>query len=235
MTSAEVIDFLQSKGSEQTRKIYARHGAREPFFGVKIADLKGVLKRCGKNQALAEELWRSGNSDAMYLAALMADEGSITAATLRAWVQDAYWYMLSESGVAGVAAESPHGWKLGLEWIADGREMVASAGWVALSSWVSLRPDGELDGAAIKEHVRTIGDTIHGQQNRVRYTMNNYVICVGVYVEALSEWARRVAARMGTVRVNMGETACRVPVALDYIDMCIAKGRLGKKRARARC
>jgi len=36
----EVMDYLESKGSEQTRKIYFKHGAQEPFFGVKVGDMK---------------------------------------------------------------------------------------------------------------------------------------------------------------------------------------------------
>ena len=235
MTKNEIMQYLESKGSAQSRKIYSRHGARPPFYGVKIADLKTVLKQTGKDQKLAEELWQSGNSDAMYLAALMADERIITIETLRMWVRGAYWYMLSESSVAGVAAESPHGWKLGLEWIREDDEMIASAGWATLSGWIALHPDNELDTDTITSFLQDIKHSIHTQKNRVRYSMNNFVINVGVYVEMLSTQAQQVARAIGKVNVHMGKTSCKVPLASDYIDMCIAKGRLGKKRTYVRC
>ena len=158
------MEWLQAHGSEQTRKVLRRHGARDPFYGVKIADLKKVLKGHRNNTQLAAELWGSGNSDAMYLAALMADNKRVSADLLRAWMNDAYWYMLSESAVAALAAESAHGWTLGLEWIESPKEMTAAGGWAALSSWISLRSDDELDIAAIRNHLRRIESDIHAAQ-----------------------------------------------------------------------
>ena len=45
MTLKEVMDALESYGNEQTKKIFMNHGAKEPFFGVKVADLKVLQKR----------------------------------------------------------------------------------------------------------------------------------------------------------------------------------------------
>jgi len=45
MELKEVMDYLESKGSEQTRKIYSKHGAPDNFFGVKVADLKPIIKK----------------------------------------------------------------------------------------------------------------------------------------------------------------------------------------------
>ena len=235
MTKKEVMEYLESKGSAQTRKIYYRHGARDPFFGVKVADLKPILKQTGKDQKLAEQLWESGNSDAMYLAALMADEKSIPKETLRNWVKEAYWYMLSEFSVAAIAAESPYGWELGIEWIKESDEMIVSAGWATLSCCISLLPDDSLDSATIEKLLATIEQHIHQQKNRVRYAMNNFVINVGVYMPTLSPRAQQVAAAIGKIEVNMGNTSCKVPLAHEYINKCIEKGRLGKKRKYARC
>ena len=47
--------------------------------------------------------------------------------------------------------------------------------------------------------------------------------------------AQKVASHIGKVEVNMGETACKVPMATIYIQKVIDKGRLGKKRKMARC
>jgi hypothetical protein len=45
MTANEVMSELKAFGDEQTKKTYIRHGAREPLFGVKVADLKRSLKK----------------------------------------------------------------------------------------------------------------------------------------------------------------------------------------------
>ena len=65
--------------------------------------------------------------------------------------------------------------------------------------------------------------------------MNGFVISIGTYVEALTEKSKEVAKKIGKVTVNVGGTACKVPLASDYIDKVIAKGRVGIKRKTARC
>ncbi|MGB7325439.1 MAG: DNA alkylation repair protein, partial [Rubripirellula sp.] len=70
---ASVMAELKKKGSEQTRKIYTNHGAPASMFGVKVADMKVIAKKIKGNQTLALELFETGNSDAMYLAGIVAD------------------------------------------------------------------------------------------------------------------------------------------------------------------
>lgn len=72
MTKEEVLKELEVYGNAQTKKTYATHGAKEPYFGVKVQDLKKILKKTKKNHELSLELYATGNSDAMYLAGLMA-------------------------------------------------------------------------------------------------------------------------------------------------------------------
>jgi hypothetical protein len=65
--------------------------------------------------------------------------------------------------------------------------------------------------------------------------MNNFVICVGSYVVDLHQDALAIARQIGTVEVDMGGTACQVPLAEEAIQKVVSKGRLGKKRKQARC
>ena len=57
--------------------------------------------------------------------------------------------------------------------------------------------------------------------------MNGFVISVGTYIEGLTKKSKEVASRIGKVNVNMGGTACKVPLATDYINKAIEDG-LGK-------
>ena len=78
----------------------------EPFYGVKVGDLKILVKKIKTDHNLALELYQTGNSDAMYLAGLIADENLVTRKVLQDWAKKAYWYMLSEYTVPWLAAES---------------------------------------------------------------------------------------------------------------------------------
>lgn len=235
MTKEEVMLELSKFGNEQTKTVFTRHGAREPFYGVKVGDLKTLVKKIKTDHNLALELFKTGNSDAMYLAGLIADENLVTRDELQDWAEKAYWYMLSEYTVPWLAAESQFGWELGLDWIESAEEGIASAGWSTLSNHVSIRSDEELDLDKLSELLDRVSGNIHQSQNRVRYTMNGFVIAVGSYIVALTKKANEVATTIGKVSVDVGGTACKVPLATAYIKKIEDKGYIGKKRKAARC
>jgi len=230
MKLPEVMAFLGEHGDERTKTTLVKHGAREPFFGVKVADLKKLVKKIKKDHLLSLELYKTGNSDAMYLAGLIADEKQITAEILEEWVDDAYWYYISEFAVPWVAADTVFGHELALRWIQRPEEGVASAGWCTYSRLMAVTEDKDLDLDEIRGLLSRIGETIHDQQNRVRHTMNAFVIAAGSYVAPVLDDAQAVAREIGKVHVDMGGTACKVPLATAYIAKVVDSGRVGRKR-----
>jgi hypothetical protein len=143
--------------------------------------------------------------------------------------------MLSEYTVAWVAAESPHGRELALDWIESKKERVAASGWATLSSLVAIKADTELDLAELTKLLHRVQNTIHQQPNRVRYVMNSFVIAVGSHVKSLTEAALETAEQMGDVTVDMGDTCCKVPSVSDAIQKIQKRGAIGKKRKSAKC
>lgn len=235
MTAKEIVVQLKCLGSENYKKVLRNHGIPEPFFGVKIEELKKFQKRIKKDYQLALDLYQTGIHDAMYLAGLIADDARMTKHDLGLWLDKATSGMLSEYTVPWVAAESPHGHELALEWIESPKERVAAAGWATLSSLVSIREDADLDLALLKRLLLRVQKTIHEQPNRVRYVMNGFVIAVGSYVKVLTAAALETASKIGRVEVEMGDTACKVPDAAEYIAKVQKRGALGQKRKTAKC
>jgi 3-methyladenine DNA glycosylase AlkD len=235
MTQKEVLEPLEAFGEERTKNTFLKHGAKEPLFGVKVGDLKKILKKTKKDHALSLELYATGNSDAMYLAGLMADEKQITAAHLEDWLGKAYWYYLSEFTVPWLAAETDYGFELAKKWIESKKEGIASAGWATFSNFASIRPDEVLNLETYSQLLDRVGKEIENAQNRVRYTMNGFIIAVGSYIPVLIKKAQEIAAKIGKVSVEMGGTSCKVPLASAYIQKVIDKSRIGKKCKQARC
>lgn len=232
----EVISKLKELGSEQTKNTLMKHGAIEPLYGVKIGDLKKFLvNKVKKDQKLVYQLFESGNSDAMYLAGLCVDPKQITKEQLQQWVKQANWYLMSEYTVAQVAAESRYALELAREWIASEEEMIAVAGWSTFANYLSITSDQQIDRDEIQELLKTVEETIHNERNRVRYVMNGFVIVIGAYYLPLHDEAIRIAAAIGKVKVNMGETACKVPLAKEYIKKIEKRGTVGKKRKTCIC
>ena len=230
MEVSEILSELEKLGDLQTKNKLLRHGAKEPFFGVKVADLKKILKKAKKNHELSLELYQTGNSDAMYLAGLMADETKITELQLEDWVEKAYWYYLSEFTVPWVAAETDFGFNLGLKWIQSEQEEIAAAGWATLAYYACLKVDEKLDIKTYNKLLDVVERDIVKAQNRVKYTMNGFVISTGSYIKELTPKALQVSEKIGKVDVDLAGTACKVPLAKEYILKAIETGRAGKKR-----
>lgn len=234
-TLKQVMAELKKQGTAQTRKTFARHGVHDDLFGVKIGDLKKIAKQIKGNQALAYELYGTGNYDAMYLAGIVVDGQQMTKRQIESWAKAANCGMLSEYVVAWVATENKHARSFALKWINSRSESIASSGWSTYSGIVATTPDDELDRNEIAGLLDRVASEIEVAPNRVRYTMNNFVISVGAYVQPLLGKAKRTAKIIGQVEVDMGDTACKVPLAISSIEKIESLGRIGKKRTTIKC
>jgi 3-methyladenine DNA glycosylase AlkD len=236
-TVASIMAELKKKGKESTRRIYTRHGmVTDNMYGVSVADLKVIAKTIKGQQALACELYATGNMDAMYLAGMVADGAKMSVKELNAWAEGAAnLQMIAEYTVPWVTVEHPQGRELALQWMKSKKERVACSGWCTYTGLVGIKPDDALDLTEIEGLLGVVVKEIKGAQNRVRYTMNGFVIAVGSCVKPLFKQAKATARQIGIVSVDVGETACNVPVATAYIEKIEAAGSVGKKRKTIRC
>lgn len=235
MTLEEIMGKLAELGSEQTKKTFINHGAQGSFFGVKVGDLKKLVRYVKKDQDLALALYNTGNHDAMYLAGLSVNPRLMEKETLQEWVKHANWYMLAEYTVAGVTAESQYALELAREWMKSDVEMIAVCGWNTYANYLSITPDDKLDIEEIRDLLYQVETTIHEEKNRVRYVMNGFVISTGAYVTVLYAEAVKAAEKIGKVHVNVGQTACKVPIATNYIKKIELRNKIGVKRKTCIC
>ena len=235
MTANEIIARLEKMGSASIKKVYMNHGAVEPFFGVKVGDMKTIVKEVKQNHKLAMELYASGNSDAMYLAGLISSPKEMSKKDLQSWVKNAKWYMHSEYTVAWTAAESDYARELAMEWIASSNELIATAGWATYASYIQVTPNDKLDLKEISALVSQIEKGIAKAPNRVKYVMNGFLIMAGTQLQEVHAQVLAAAKKMGKVEVDMGGTACAVPDATAYIAKTVDKGEFGKKKKTAKC
>lgn len=216
MTFAEVMAQLEALGTEQNRKIYRRHGAGENQFGVSFANLRKLAKQIKKDNALAAELWASGNQDARSLATLIADPKTLSAGDLKRWVADIDYYVIADVFAGNIAGLSPHARELAEKWTRADHEYAEQTGWNVVS--VLAMRDKALPDAWFEGYMDRIEREIEGAKNRVRHAMNGALIAIGLRNQALSSQAREVAGRIGRVVVDHGETGCVTPEASPYIE-----------------
>lgn len=230
-----IMEQLEILGTPQIKNILINHGVCEPLFGVKIGDMKKLVKYVKKNDDLAKELYNTGNYDAMYLAGLSINPSSLTKDEIIEWLQKANCDAIAEYIVAGVAAESNFALELAREWIKSENERISSCGWSTYSNYISITDDSKIDMDEVNQLLDSIQSNIHEERNSVKYNMNGFVISVGAYILDLNARALLVAKAIGKVEVFMGNTSCKVPLATSYIEKIVDKNRVGNKRKRCIC
>ena len=236
MTAESIVKELKALGNEGTKKMLMKnHGLREPCFGVKITDMKPIVKRIKVDYQLALDLYATDNYDAMYLAGLIADDAKMTKRDLQSWVSKAYGGGLPGATVPWVAAGGRYGWEMALKWIESPKPNIAAAGWATLSSLVALEDDADLDLPALKKLLGRAGKEIHAAPDAARYQMNGFIIAVGSYVASLTNLAIKTGEKIGTVTADLGKNACKIPSAPDYIRKVEKCGSIGTKRKAVKC
>lgn len=231
MNLKQALADLEAAGTAQNRKVFARHGVNDPQFGVSFANLDKLRKKVGSDTALAAGLWETGNHDARVLAAKVADPKVVEEARLEAWAADLDNYVVTDA-LSALAGRTPYAAVLMRRWITSDREWVGAAGWnlVAHLAMKDAAKSGVPD-AELADLLGEIESRIHDALNRVRDSMNNALIAIGSYRPALTDRALKVAAAIGEVEVDHGETGCKTPDAGPYIEK--TRSHLEKKAAKA--
>jgi len=235
MNLEEVMQELEALGKERTKKMYMANGAHEPLFGTATGQMKPIYRKTKINQPLAEQLYATGNYDAMYFAGIIADPNAMTEADYDRWMDGAYFYMLSDYVVAVTLAEADIAQQVADKWIASGDELRMSAGWSCYCWLLGNRQDSEFDEAKMARMLDTVKRTIHDAPERAKYAMNNFMYTVAVSYVPLHELAVETAQAVGPVEVDKDKKKSKLINASANIQKAIDKGQIGFKRKHVRC
>jgi 3-methyladenine DNA glycosylase AlkD len=230
-----VMQELEALGKERTKKIYISNGAREPLFGVATGDMKPIAKKIKINQPLAEQLYSTGNYDAMYFAGIIADPNAMTEADFERWMDAAYFYMLSDFVVAVTLAETEIAQEVADKWIVSGEELRMSAGWSCYCWLLGNRPDREFSESKIANMLEIVKNTMHDSPERTKYAMNTFIYTVGVSYKPLHAKAVETAMAVGPVEVKRDKKKSSFLHAAENIQKGVDRGQLGFKRKHVRC
>jgi len=226
MNLQEVMDKLESLGTEQTRKTYRRHGAGEKLFGVLFADLKALAKKIKCDHELACQLWETENVDARSLATMIIDPKKLDERTTYKWISKVDYHALAGL-LSGCIAQSDFTSTVISDWLDSENEYVRQCGYDTLSNL--LKENKNLSTHQCRTLLDKIEKEIHAAPNRVRYSINNALISIGIYKPELLDAALSAADRIGKVDIDHGDTSCKTPDARAYIEKALS--RKGKVKA----
>jgi hypothetical protein len=235
MNLETVMLELEALGKERIKKIYGSNGAREPFFGVATGHMKPIAKKIKINQPLAEQLYATGNYDAMYFAGIIADPKAMTEADFERWMDGAYFYMLSDFVVSVTLAETDIAQEVADKWINSGEDLRMSAGWSCYCWLLGSRPDREFAESKIANMLELVRDTIHDSPDRTKASMNNFIYTTAISYVPLHEKAVEIAKAVGPVEINRDKSKSKFLLASENIQKALDRGQLGFKRNYVRC
>ena len=231
-----VMQELEALSSERIKKTYISNGAHEPLFGVATGKMKPMSKIIKKNQPLAEQLYATGNYDAMYFAGIIADPMTMTEADFERWIDAAYFYMLSDYVVAVTLAETDIAQAVADKWIASGEELRMSAGWSCYCWLLGNRKDTEFSTSKIANMLDQVENTIHDSPDRTKSAMNNFMYTVAISYLPLHDKAVETAKGVGPVEIKRDKKKSSILLASENIQKELDRGRkLGFKRKYVRC
>lgn len=230
-----VMQELEALGKERIKKTYISNGAHEPLFGVATGAMKPLSKKIKKNQPLAEQLYASGNYDAMYFAGVIADPMAMTEVDFDRWIESAYFYMLSDYVVAVTLSETDFAQAVADKWIASGEELKMSAGWSCYCWLLGNRPDTDFSADKITRMLDLVETSIHDAPERTKSAMNNFIYTVGISYLPLHDKAVETAKAVGPVEMKREKKKSTILQASVNIQKELDRGKLGFKRKYVRC
>lgn len=89
----------------------ARYGITSArMYGVSMATMRPLVRRLGRDQALAEALWQTGWLEARLVAGFVADPAACTPRAMDRWARDFDSWALTDSTCLHLFCRSPHAW-----------------------------------------------------------------------------------------------------------------------------
>ena len=133
MDFTELMEILEEMGTAHNVKTYKRHGSGDNLFGVSFANLNNLKKKIKVDHNLACQLWATGNTDAMFLATMIADPAQLGEKEAEAWAKDCTYYMMVDIFAWNLISKTPFARKKIDKWTKSKNEWIGRAGWQILS------------------------------------------------------------------------------------------------------
>jgi 3-methyladenine DNA glycosylase AlkD len=223
MNAQDILTTLKKLGKPQTAAIYKRYGTGDNVFGALTSEIAKLQKKIKVDHELAMKLWKTGNAEARVLALQVVDPERLTRADANGLLQDGPVRFVG-CYLAGLLARSPIAEETMRAWMTSPDESTREMGYGILSARLKDDPDSISDADA-ETILATIEKEIHRSPNWARYAMNGALIAIGVFKPALSRKAIGAAQRIGKVEVDHGETYCKTPEAMAYIEKASKRKR----------
>lgn len=226
----ELKRICEELGTSQNRKIYINHGNDLNQYGISIKNLKILYKKY-KNEDFGKELFYSENSDLIYLSSWFLDMKQLELSDILYMIDLTNYYLILEYVLPSIMIKDLDFSILFIKKYIDSEfPKLRQVSYSLYGLYVSVVDDASLDMKHILDTLNHIKVELKHEFNRVKYTMNNFLIASGVYIKGLQELVLDISFEIGEFSVDMGKTACKIPSVETYIQKNRDRNKIGVKR-----
>jgi 3-methyladenine DNA glycosylase AlkD len=219
MTLEEAMRQLKALGNEGVRAQNAKSGpmgsgAGDNQFGVARGDVRKLANKIKTNHELALALWKTGNVDAQFLAALVVKVDLLSADEMERLVKSVSWVWVADWLYSYVLKEHADKESLRNKWMKSDDRWLARAGWQLTAGRVAKSPQG-LDLEALLDRIEK---EMGAAAPEVQWTMNMCLAEIGIHNPKLRKRAIAIGEKLGVFRDYPVSKGCTSPFAPIWIN-----------------
>ena len=171
MEYREVMRILKVLGSPENVAGMARFGiVVRSVYGVSAPALKRLAKQIGRDHALAQQLWRSGNHDARCLAGLIDDPAAVDERQMESWAKHFDSWAVVDGSCNNLFRATALAHQKAAEWAEREEEFVKRAGF-SLMACLAVH-DKDVTDARFWRYLAIIKREARDERNFVRKAVN---------------------------------------------------------------
>ena len=205
MTAAEVGAALDALADPRILAVNEKHG---DDHAVNLTKLRAVAKEAGRDEALARELWASGDTARRLVALLVARPKDFSEDELDEMLRDARVPKVQDWLVSYIVMKGPHAEALRERWFDDPDPVVAAAAWDLTTQRVRKQ---RADGLPLEALLEQIDASIVAAPDRLQWAMNFAMGEIGINHAPLRERVLEMGERLGVLRDYPTPPGCVSP------------------------
>jgi 3-methyladenine DNA glycosylase AlkD len=219
ITREETLRQLQSLGNAGVRAQNAKRGAGDNQFGVSRGDLRKLANKIKSNHELALSLWKTGNTDAQFLATLLINVKLLSADEMERMVKSVTFDWVADWLHSYVVKEHADKETLRKKWMESDDRWAARAGWQLTAGRVAKSPEG-LDVVALLDRIEK---EMGAAAPEVQWTMNSCLAEIGIHFPKHRKRAIAIGEKLGIYRDYPCSKGCTSPFAPIWINEMVSR------------
>lgn len=231
MTTAEVLAWLERRGTRANRDGMARYGiVARKVFGVPMRTLLVLRKRIGIDHDLALALWKTGWYEARLLAALIGDPARLTRRQMNAWAATFENWADCDTACFHLFDRSPLAGEMVLAWAPSSKMLVRRAAFALIAS-IALH-DKAAGDRQFRRYLPVIAKGADDEADLVRKGVSWALRAIGGRSADLHAAAIALARRLAEA-ADAGSRWVGKDVLRD-LERPLVRARVARKQAAAR-